>query len=88
MKFEILEKDKKSISEWIKKADNIAIEKQKKEFTKEEYDFYTKGLGFPYTGIIGGNITYSFTPTGLGVITKITHKLTGEVLDLTDYDSW
>jgi hypothetical protein len=40
-----------------------------------------------YTGAIGGGETFSFTPTGLGMI--ITYKCRcGDVLDLTEYDSW
>lgn len=39
------------------------------------------------TGAISGGETYSFTPTGLGMI--ITYKCKcGEILDLTEYDSW
>lgn len=37
-------------------------------------------------GAIGGSTTYSFTPTSLGTIFKVTHF--DEELDLTDYDSW
>lgn len=46
----------------------------------------------PYLGAIGGALTYEFTPTGLGIITKVTfckglpgHEAT---VDLTDYDEW
>jgi hypothetical protein len=41
-----------------------------------------------YSGAIGGRYSYTFTPTGLGVIAKITDNATGEVLDVTDYDGW
>lgn len=40
----------------------------------------------PYFGAIGGSTTYSFTPTGLGVIIKV--KYGNEELDLTEYDKW
>jgi hypothetical protein len=39
-------------------------------------------------GATGGGYTYSFTPTSLGCVTKVTNNVTGETLDLTDYDSW
>ncbi len=42
----------------------------------------------PYYGAIGGGLTYQFTPTGLGTVLKVTEALTGETLDVTDYDSW
>ena len=39
------------------------------------------------SGAIGGRLKYSFTPTSLGVITKITCAC-GESTDLTYYDCW
>lgn len=39
-------------------------------------------------GAIGGAYTYSFTPTSIGVITKVTNGSSNAVLDLSDYDSW
>jgi len=41
-----------------------------------------------YTGAIGGAFTYCFTPTGLGVIVKVRDSVSGQELDVTDYDSW
>jgi hypothetical protein len=38
-------------------------------------------------GAIGGRITYSFTLTGLGTITKVKCAC-GEELDLTEYGEW
>ncbi len=40
-----------------------------------------------YYGAIGGELTFSFTPTGIGMIVKAIHT-TGAELDLTDYDMW
>ena len=47
-----------------------------------------KGRGDVYAGASGGNLTFSFTPTGLGTVCKVTESITGEVIDLTDYDNW
>jgi len=44
-------------------------------------------LGSPYYGAIGGSMTWSFTPTGIGVVVKVKHA-SGAELDLTDYDEW
>jgi hypothetical protein len=38
-------------------------------------------------GAIGGRLTFSFTPTGIGVVTKVDCTC-GEVLDLSDYENW
>ena len=39
-----------------------------------------------YVGAICGRFTYSFTPTGLGVIVQVTNNLTKDKLDLTDWN--
>lgn len=38
-------------------------------------------------GAIGGRLTFSFTPTGLGTITEVKCGC-GEEIDLTDYKGW
>lgn len=45
------------------------------------------GKEYPYFGAIGGDVTYQFTPTSLGVIIKVLH-VSGAELDITDYSSW
>ena len=45
-------------------------------------------LSESYTGANGGRFTFSFTPTNLGLVRKITDAITNEILDLTDYDGW
>ena len=41
-----------------------------------------------YIGAIGGSLTYSFTPTSIGVVKKVYDSLTDKELDITDYDLW
>ena len=38
-------------------------------------------------GAIGGRLTYSFTPTSLGLITVVSCAC-GEEANLTDYSNW
>jgi len=38
-------------------------------------------------GAIGGRLTFTFTPTGLGVIIKVKCAC-GEELDLSNYEEW
>ena len=38
-------------------------------------------------GAIGGRLTYTFTPTGLGIVTRVECAC-GEKYDLTDYECW
>jgi len=39
-------------------------------------------------GAIGGVMTYSFTPTGIGLVLVVTHGGTKAELDLTNTDDW
>jgi len=39
------------------------------------------------SGTIGGRITYTFTPTSLGMIVKVKCAC-GENTDLTNYEDW
>jgi hypothetical protein len=41
-----------------------------------------------YTGAIGGQFTFSFFPTTLGCVCKVTDEVSKEVLDVSDYESW
>ncbi len=38
-------------------------------------------------GSIPGKFTYSFTPNSLGLVKKVTCAC-GQLIDLTDYESW
>ena len=60
--------------------------KSRRRVTEFEADCWARGV--PYGGAIGGALTYEFTPTGLGVVTKVRFSGYDEVLDLTEYDSW
>jgi hypothetical protein len=55
-----------------------AIDKWIKELSKDK----------SYTGAIGGRFRYSFTPTTLGLVVKITDLVSNKELDVTDYESW
>lgn len=84
--FILTEEQSKKISKWKKEVDNKRLVEQKNTMSKEDFDFLTQGGKYPYSGAIGGSITYSFTSTSLGEIVKVTSF--GEELDVTDYDMW
>lgn len=35
-----------------------------------------------------GTISYEFSPTGIGSVVKVKVLKTGEIIDITDYDTW
>jgi hypothetical protein len=39
-------------------------------------------------GAIGGRLTFSFTPTGLGTIIKVRCSICKREIDLTDTNNW
>lgn len=88
MIFKVTDSDRKIITEWLHETIFPAvIERQKKEFSNINpiiEDCWDEG--YPYEGAIGGGLTYHFTPTGIGVVFKVTYDV--YELDLTDYDSW
>lgn len=90
--FTITDEEEQKVAVWLKEVYTKAIEEQKQKIlpSHEFYDIYktTWDIGYPYTGTIGGGLTYSFTPTGLGVIVTVKEAITGEELNLTDFDSW
>ena len=71
MKFELTEEQQKKYKEW---ADT------------HECPYRTQDE-LRYVGAIGGADVFCFTPTGLGVITKVKCACGAEI-DLTDYDLW
>ena len=67
------------------------IERQEKDpMLKQFICEDERGNKIPYTGAIGGGITYSFTPTSLGTVVKVTWNdgTINETIDVTDYDMW
>lgn len=54
---------------------------------EREHDKTCKFANPMKQGACGGRLTYSFTPTSLGVVTKIKCAC-GEEVDVSDYDEW
>lgn len=90
MKFELDQEQIKKYKTWRKTQDAEAAKRQLESGKFEDNPVAVSLMqsGRPYCGAIGGGVTFSFTPTGLGDICNVTHALTGETLHLTDYDSW
>ena len=90
--FTLTDEEEQKVKTWLKQVYVKAIDEQKQKIfsSHEFYDTYKMcwDLGYPYTGAIGGGLTYSFTPTSLGIVVTVEESLTNEKLDLTDFDSW
>lgn len=70
------------LNDWLKEVYSRAAEKQYLEKK-------TSGQRrLPYHGVDGGGVTFSISETSLGTVVKVTEHITGETINLTDYDSW
>lgn len=98
MEFRLTDTEAEKLSKFIKEVDEEVIKHQLRELTFEEQtDSVTKlfqesckrhieATGKPYAGASGGSLTYMFTPTSLGLITKVEYF--GKEKTLTDFDDW
>jgi hypothetical protein len=93
MIFAVSMEDEAKVDAWLAETVYPAgIKQQKLSIVPDHphYQFYKQSWdsGYPYTGAIGGSLTYAFSPTSLGVSVIVKDALTGLELDLTDYGSW
>lgn len=58
------------------------------QLEKLETWVFDHNLSNTYSGAIGGRYTFSFTPTSLGLITKVRDNISEQEIDLTDYENW
>ena len=90
--FRLLDSEYQKIVDWEVEQNRIAVEDQKKRILPGDMAYDTAkdcwDLGFPYAGAIGGGLTYSFTPTAIGVTIVVEHAFTKAKLDATDYSVW
>lgn len=88
--FVITEEEQKRIAAWCKEQDAKAahIQQQSGQYKDDPHKEDLLRRGMPYYGAVGGSLTYHFTPTAIGTVFAVSHAVTKETLDLTDYDSW
>lgn len=89
MTFEVTQGQKDTIREWLDEVIYpAAIAKQKLEHPNDEAYKISWEMGVPYCGAIGGDVKYTFSPTGLGDGLVVSTCWNDETLNVTDYDSW
>ena len=75
------------LNEWLVSVEKRAAEMQVQKASVNGWKFpYPRPL--PYHGATGGELTFSFIPNGIGLHCKVTEAITGESVDLSDYDNW
>ena len=88
MQFSVNKEQLETIKKWKDELDKQTVARQKETMSAADFSLLTQDGKYPYSGAIGGDLTYSFTNTSLGTIITVTDKFTGEKLDVTDYDIW
>jgi hypothetical protein len=92
MKFELTGTEIARVDEWLETVVYpimIAEQKQRHEESGTKPSAIMAScweMGFPYSGAIGGALTYCFSPTSIGMVTIV--KCGDMELNLTDYGSW
>lgn len=85
--FKLGKEDKAKVAAWSAEQDQIIYNKQKKSKDNITKDMANM-IGGAYYGACGGELTYCFTPTSIGMILVVKHAGTGAELNLTDYENW
>jgi hypothetical protein len=86
VQFELSETQVARLNEWLAGIHQRAIEIQLTDLarmTPEEREERQPDR-VPYYGAGGGGLTFTFTPTGLGVICRVSEYITEEVIDLSE----
>lgn len=93
MKFSLNKNQVLKLKTWQTEQNAYAVAKQKQQHkdrdkVPEEMFTISWEAGYPYTGACGGCETYTFIPTSIGMIVKVLNSVTGNVIDLTEYENW
>lgn len=86
LKFELSGVEYERAKAFVKKCKDELLEKQRAEMSPEDFEHLTGNGTYPYSGAIGGGISYIFTPTSIGV--GVSVEVFGQKMDVTDLDSW
>ena len=52
------------------------------------FDIKLEHPGMAYYGCNGGELSYIFTITNMGLAVEVRNNLTKETINVTDYDGW
>lgn len=75
LNFQIPAEDLPELYKWMTKQDKKSAKLQRQQ-------------SGAITGNVGGSYTYSFTPTGIGLAIRVKNAVTGDIIDLSHYETW
>ena len=98
--FRIPKSQSARLRQWISEIDTKVATNQietGKDFAGNELHSHTilhirksieRGEPLPYYGVSDGAYEYSFVPTSIGIVIKVKNLVSGDIIDLTDYEDW
>lgn len=87
MQFSLNKKELTALLAFKEECRVAGVKKQRVEMKNPDWTVVDCwDAGYPYTGAVGGNLTFSFTPTSIGTVVKVRDSVTGAEIDVTDYD--
>jgi hypothetical protein len=90
--FKLDDKQQANLDEWLDAQYAPLVAKQEQDSEVAQFITTVGGKKQPYLGAaIGGGLTYQFTPTSLGMVTKVVFCKGTDLeatVDLTDYNDW
>lgn len=84
--FELTEEQVSKLNEWLAEVEKRASKIQAERAESKGRQPATQKS--PYYGAIGGGVSFTFSNNALGTVCKVTEVITGETLDLTNYEDW
>lgn len=90
LKFELSKNQLSKLNAWLVDVEHRAASLQavdarhKSESARVDYSM----VPLPYYGAIGGGLKFTLTPNGVGVSCVATESITGDSIDLTEYEEW
>ena len=84
----IFEIDTKVASKQIETGKGMAGSDLSSERLREIRESIERGKPFPDYGMIGGAYEYSFSPNSVGIVINVKNTVSGDTIDLTEYEGW
>ncbi len=84
----ILEIDTKVATNQIETGKGLAGNELDSRRIRRIRESIERGEPLPDYGVSGGAYEYSFVPTSIGTVIKVENVVSGDMIDLSEYEDW
>lgn len=100
IEFRIPESQRDRLEEWIRQTESKVAKEQVRtrkgptgfplsdEEIRRIRKSIAKGNPMPRYGVIGGAYRYGFVPNSIGVVITVENVVSGDSIDLSEYEMW